>query len=181
MASPLRRPHARHHVLLNWWIGSYWLATPGTDPADNATVLLGDDSEPQPDALLTIIGGQTRDSEDEYILGPPEWIGEIASSTASYDLHSKKRDYERWGVQEYVVFLIRQKKVVWFVRENDRFVELQPDSDGIFRSRVFPGLWLDPEAFFRRDAARVEDVLKAGLQSDAHQEFVQRLAQRRES
>ena len=177
MPSPMKLPHGVYHGRLNHWLVSYSDATPGTLSADNATIILGEDSEPQPDNCLSIVGGQARINDDEYLTGPPELTAEVASSTASYDLHSKRRDYERYGVQEYIVFVVHQQKVVWFTRENDRFLELQPDADGILRSRVFPGLWLDPDAFFRLDVARLQQVLQEGLSSSAHQEFVAKLRQ----
>ena len=48
--------------------------------------------------------------------------------------------------REYVVVAVRMNKVFWFVRRRGKFKELPPHSDGIFRSEVFPGLWLDPVA-----------------------------------
>jgi hypothetical protein len=53
---------------------------------------------------------------------------------------------------------------------------LVPDEAGIVRSEVFPGLWLDVEAFFRLEVPRVLAVLQAGLASAEHGEFVRRLA-----
>ncbi len=54
MASPLRRPHGVHHPELS---GVFWLykgGTPGIEVLDNATTILGDESEPQPDLALRI-------------------------------------------------------------------------------------------------------------------------------
>ena len=36
--------------------------------------------------------------QDGYATGPPELIVEVASSSASIDLHAKRRDYEQAGV-----------------------------------------------------------------------------------
>src|SRR5881296_2504518 len=139
--SPLRKAHGRHHALVMGWLINYWIATPGTETMDNATAILGDDSEPQPDATLIIepeSGGQTRVSEDGYATGPPELIVEVASSSESIDLHRKCRDYERAGVLEYVVVVLRQHVVRWFVLQDGAYQEMWVDADGIFRSRVFP-------------------------------------------
>src|SRR5262245_58070664 len=52
--SPLRSEHGESHALVMGWLTLYWIATPGTRVRDNATAILGDDSEPQPDATLII-------------------------------------------------------------------------------------------------------------------------------
>jgi len=48
--------------------------------------------------------------------------------------------------------------------------------DGLLRSAVFPGLWLDPGALLPLNGARVFDVLDMGLRSPEHQDFVRHLA-----
>lgn len=178
VASPTTPKHGKAHNLLNVWIGTYHASTPGTEAFDGTTVLLAKDSEPEPDGLLTIVGGGTHEDDEGYLVGQPEFTAEIASSTASYDLHSKRRDYEKHGVQEYLIAVVRQKRIVWLVRENDRYVELAPGDDGIYRSRVMPGLWLDPQAFLANDYARVLDVLQNGIASPEHAAFVADLARR---
>jgi hypothetical protein len=50
------------------------------------------------------------------------------------------------------------------------------DADGIWRSRVFPGLWLDGAAFIAGDMKKVLAVLQLGMASTEHAEFVRRLA-----
>jgi hypothetical protein len=91
-------------------------------------------------------------------------------------LNDKRLDYERTGVREYIVAALRQQRVYWFVRRDGRFVEMQPGADGILRSEVFPGLWLDPDALLRVDRRRVLEVLRQGLATPAHAAFVARLA-----
>jgi Uma2 family endonuclease len=140
---------------------------------------LAESSEPQPDCCLYISsekGGQTKVNDKNYLTGPPELIVEIASSTESNDLHSKKRDYERAGVREYVVVAIRKQEVFWFVREGETFAQLPLGDDGIYRSRVFPGLWLDPAALLRLDSKQLRAVLDAGCAADEHAKFVEKLA-----
>jgi Uma2 family endonuclease len=181
--SPLSLDHGFHHALIMTWLGNYTIATPGTSMADNATTILGETSEPQPDGVLIIepaFGGQTRLSEEGYLTGAPELIVEVASSSASIDLHAKRRDYEQAGVLEYAVVVLRQRVMRWFVLQDGTYQELSADADGIFRSRVFPGLWLHANALLQRDGATVMDVLRQGLATPEHTAFVQRLqAQRR--
>jgi hypothetical protein len=106
-------------------------------------------------------------------------LGEISSASEAYDLNSKYRDYEKAGVLEYVVILLREQVVRWFLRQNDRFEPLVPDEQGIFRSQTFPGLWLDSAALFRDDGAALMATLQQGLQSPEHAAFVSQLAARR--
>src|SRR5262249_11215700 len=157
---------------------NYQAETPGTDALDNTSAILGDDSEPQPDACILILpecGGQTREDEDGWLEGTPELIVEIASSSEAYDLHEKRADYERYGVKEYVVYAARQRRVYWWVRRGDRYEELAAGADGVFRSETFPGLWLDADALARSDGRRMSEVLRQGLATPEHAAFVAQL------
>lgn len=179
MSSPLKPRHGRMHIRVTHWLGSYEDATPGVETYDNVTAILGEDSEPQPDVCLIIApvkGGQMRVNEDEYLEGAPELVAEIALSRESFDLNEKRNDYERAGVREYIVVALRQDRVYWFISRNDRFEDLPLGADGIYRSEVFPGLWLDPAALLRRDGARMREVLQQGLAAPEHAAFVARLA-----
>jgi len=180
--SPLRSEHGESHALVMGWLTNYWIATPGTRVRDNATAILGDFSEPQPDAALVIdpeSGGQTSISEDGYATGPPELIVEVASSSESIDLHRKRRDYEQTGVSEYVVVVLRQRLVRWFVLQGGTYREVEADASGIFKSTVFPGLWLNAPALLRLDGRQVMATLQQGLETPEHVAFVLQLQERR--
>jgi Uma2 family endonuclease len=182
MSSPLKRKHARSDVRLIQWISAYEDDTPGTEALANTTNILGSDSELQPDGCLFILpefGGQIWEDEKGYVNGAPEWVGEVSDSSESIDLGRKKHDYEKAGVREYMVAALRTKQMFWFVRRRGKFKNLPPGPDGILRSEVFPGLWLDPEAFFKRDGKRVLAVLLQGLSSPEHAAFVKKLAAKR--
>lgn len=177
--SPLMTPHAQHHALIMHWLGEFQLHTPGTTVLDNATVILGFESEPQPDATLVIdpaSGGQTRIDEQGYLHGPPELVVEVASSSEAYDTHEKLRDYERAGVPEYVVVLLRDRAVRWMVLRDERFEDVPAPSDGILRSRTMPGLWLDTSALLARDSRILIETLRKGMATAEHAAFVGRLS-----
>lgn len=184
MSAALRRSHGRSSAMLIRWLGAYEAETPGVEVYDNATTIMGEDSEPQPDACLIIqpeCGGQMQVTVDDYLQGAPEFAAEVASSSESYDLHSKKRDYELAGVREYLVVALRQQAVFWFVNRGGTFEEKRPDADGIFRSEIFPGLWLDPAALIQWDIRGMQAVLQAGLATAEHTAFVAQLAAGRTS
>jgi Uma2 family endonuclease len=146
MSSPMKRKHGRHGIRLSQWLAGYEDATPGTESLEGATGILGQDSELQPDGCLIVLpecGGQTWEDDDGYINGAPEWVDEVSDSTESIDLTRKKLDYEKAGVREYVVIALRKREIFWFIRRRGKFKPAPAGSDGIFRSEVFPGLWLD--------------------------------------
>jgi Uma2 family endonuclease len=146
MPAALRfRSHGQPHGWIIGWLVSYEAATPGVALGVEPTVRLDLDNEPQPDAVLLITpeaGGQARLSEDDYIEGAPELVVEIAASSVAIDLHAKKQAYRRNGVKEYIVWQVIDQKLTWFYLEQGEYLELASDSNGILRSRVFPGLWL---------------------------------------
>lgn len=176
MASPVPRSHGRPHAAVMAWLSGYWLATPGVDLNDNTTVRLDLDNEPQPDALLRLeSGGRSRISEDDYVEGAPELVVEVAASSASIDLHDKKRAYRRNGVQEYIVWQILENQLNWFSLQDGEYVPLAADVDGVIKSQVFPGLWLAVNALISGEMAHVLTVLQQGINSKEHAEFVQQL------
>jgi Uma2 family endonuclease len=183
MPSPVRhRRHSNPHGQIVTWLGYYSLNTPGVEVGDNGSTRLDLDNEPQPDGLLIIeseCGGQCRIREDDYVEGALELVAEVASSSVSYDLGPKLKAYRRNGVREYVVWRVLDRAVDWFVLRNDQFEAMLPGADGILRSSVFPGLWLDPSALVRGDLTAAFDALRQGLESDEHKAFVQRLQQAR--
>lgn len=180
--SPVSENHGIPQADLLGWFATYRAFTPGVILADNTTVRLDEDNEPQPDCLLRITDpkhGQTRHSLDGgYIEGAPELIAEIAASSASYDLHSKKNVYRRNGVREYIVWRTLDKAIDWFVLHEGEYTLLQVGEDGIHRSLFFPGLWLDTTALLAGDLAKVLHVIQQGIASPEHQAFVEKLTSR---
>jgi Putative restriction endonuclease len=179
LPSPVRTDvHGIPHTALMWWLQSYQLATPGVFVADNSTLRIDLENVFQPDGLMMIdaaLGGQARVDADGYISGAPELVGEVSATTASIDLNLKLRVYRRNQVREYIVWRVLDQAIDWFVLQQSEFVRLVPGSDGILRSEVFPGLWLDPEALLRRDLPAVLSRLHEGLASPEHAAFVAKL------
>jgi Uma2 family endonuclease len=178
MPSPISLNHGDFQNPLCGWLHIYTASTPGCRAGTEATWVMGKRDVPQPDIALRILpetGGQSR-VEGEYGAGAPELVVEVATSSRARDLGVKLKLYERMGVLEYLVAVTRQKKFVWNVLTPGGYQALEPDADGIFRSRCFPGLWLDPAAFWQLDPARMNAVLQQGLSSPEHAAFAARLA-----
>jgi len=178
MASPLRiTQHGEPHAHILTWLGIYKAFTPNLQIGDNATVLLDDENEPQPDVLLRIVkGGQSTITDDGYVEGSPELIVEIAASTVSIDLHDKLKVYCRNQVQEYLVWRVYDQELDWFRWRDGQYIKLVPDATGIIKSEIYPGLWLDVNALLAGNLAEVLAVLQTGMNSPEHEIFVQRLS-----
>ncbi len=183
VTSPLKRRHGWYGFRIVHWLAEYESETPGTEGLENATNILGPESEPQPDVCLRILpecGGQAREDKNGYLTGAPELVVQVSLTTERLDLMERKKDFETAGVREYLVIALRKQKVFWFGRRRGKFNEIPPGPDGILRSEIFPGLWLDPAALLDGDVKRLMAVLRLGLASPEHSTFVARLKQKRE-
>jgi len=179
MPSPVRHQrHSNPHSRLNARLAQYAEMTPGVESGDNGTLRLDVINEPQPDLYLLIrpeCGGQARISPDDYVEHAPELVAEIAASSVSIDLGTKRDVYARTGVREYLVWRVLDRVLDWFVLRGDAYQPLPLGPDGLYRSEVFPGLWLDPVAVLVGDGPRNLAVLQMGITSPEHAAFVERL------
>src|SRR5712692_6874837 len=176
MPSPVRaKRHAQPHGHLAGWLVLYASETPGVECFDNSTVRLDLDNEPQPDLVLIKLpakGGAARISADDYIEGAPELALEIVGSSQAYDLHQKKGAYRRNGVCEYLAWVTVENRLVWWELREGEYQEIAPQADGLLKSHVFPGLWLDTAALLRKDMKSVLATLRRGLDTPEHKAFV---------
>jgi len=179
LPSPVGMRHGKPHSILGAWLAFYSAESIGTESFIDITAIIGGDSEPQPDVSLIIspeAGGQTKVSEDDYLTGSPELAVEISHTTTLVDLHAKKQMYEKYGVREYIVVETKRRAIHWFIRRDSKFVAIKPGADGLFKSRVFPGLWLEPGAVFEQSAKKLLSVLEAGLATPEHAKFTAKLS-----
>lgn len=178
--SPVRvYRHGQPHADLIGWMFNYRAATPHVGTGDNTTARLDLDNEPQPDAMMFIepgFGGQIHISDEDYVESAPELVAEVASSSVSFDLNTKLHVYRRNGVREYLVWRVLDRQFDWFVLEAGEFHRQTPDQDGILKSTVFSGLWLDPAALLEGKLAQVLAVLDRGIRTPQHAAFVAKLA-----
>ena len=179
MPSPVRaEEHGDPHFTVAGWLGRYEWKTPGTIGSDNATVRLQiGANQPQPDLHLRIEaerGGRTW-MENGYVAGPPELVAEVAASSVNYDLHEKRDAFERNGIPEYIVWRIEDAAIDWFILRGNEYEKLAL-VEGVYRSEIFPGLWLDADALIRDDRKRLVRVARKGTASRVYATFVAKLA-----
>jgi Uma2 family endonuclease len=180
MPSPLSADHGDMDGAVGGWLFYYQSRTPGTAMGHNTTSFILDDT-PQPGVNLRIMpeyGGGSR-LEDRFIAGIPELLVEVCRSSTAYDLHQKFDLYQAAGIPEYLTILMYEREIRWHVLVDGAYQRLAPDATKIWRSQVFPGLWLDGPALLAGDSARLLAKLDEGLQSTEHQAFVEKLARSR--
>lgn len=178
MNMPLYADHSDPDAFIIGLLFTYSMETPGTKVRNGITTKLGLKSEVQPDSCLLIepeYGGRTRLDAKGMMVEAPELVVEIGSSSLRRDLDAKRRVYEQAGALEYVVFAARDRKFHWFALRDGKFDDLAIDPDGLYRSRAFPGFWIDEAAFAANDGRAALAALRRGLESTEHVEFVERL------
>lgn len=161
LPSPIRsKGHAEEQMLMLVWLDAYASRheESGLSAQPPNSVMLDDENEPEPDAML--FRKDQAQFDDGYLASAPELIVEIAASSAARDLHQKKRAYECNGVREYIVWRTRDKAIDWFRLVDGAYVTISPNAEGIIESAEFPGLRLDVPAMLAHDRARVLRALR---------------------
>ena len=180
MPSPLGHAHGRAQVPVIMWLDYYAENTFGVEVLDNATTILGWKSEPQPDALLRVLpecGGRSHDEE-----------GYIHGARSSWSKFPRQPGTWTWGQRRPITSgpgcwntssAIEPDEIFWFGQEQGVLVPRPIGDDGLYRSTVFPGLWLDPAALLKGDRRRLRAVVELGCATPEHAAFVARLAKPR--
>ncbi len=155
LPSPVKvESHADPHALILLWLGTFAADKEAIRSLAPASVLLDDQNEPEPDAILirTTPGWL---SEDGYIAKAPELVAEIAGSSRSRDVNQKTRAYERNGIREYIIWRTGDKAIDWYVLSDGHYVLKAPDAQGQIESDEFPGLVMDVPAMLAMDRRKV--------------------------
>ncbi len=170
MPSPLSRSHARRDSLIHVWLFHYAERAGHCEMLPNATWLMGRKSAPQPDLSLRRtreFGGRSKTGSNDLMAGVPELAVEICLSSRSYDLGPKRALYQTSGVPEYLAVVVENEQIEWRTLQGGRYRLMKQHRDGTFRSRVFPGLWLDADAYWRLDWPRMLATLERGLATES--------------
>ncbi len=181
MPRPLGDRHGIVDAYAGLWLGYYKSRTPGTKVSHNATTILDDENEFQPDCWLRILpekGGRTRSgrhvrrrlSRNWSSKSPPR-PGRSTSAPSSPNTSGLAPSNTSSSPS------IPTRSSGTSARGIGSSGSI-PDPDGIYRSTTFPGLWLDPLALFADDGAALLATLDLGLATPQHAAFVADLAAR---
>ena len=153
LGSPVSLNHSKGQGVLSTWLGLYALLHPEVSMHTDGSVRLDADNQFQPDVFLWRPGGGSARVGDKDLLdGAPELVVEVAASSVSRDLFSKKHVYRRNGVREYIVWRVRDDALDWFELLEGEYVLRERDAAGFIESKQFPGLRLNVSALLAGDA-----------------------------
>jgi Uma2 family endonuclease len=101
----------------------------------------------EPDLMFIATEHLDRITPDR-IEGPVDLVVEVVSDdSVTRDRREKPREYAEVGVPEYWIVEGRQGKhgfVAYELHPDGRYVAIDPDETGLIRSKVLPGLVVDP-------------------------------------
>ena len=165
LASQVSIAHGSYHTLLGGLLHYYaHLSKQNLLVTANTTLLAPDGSSLQPDVAMARRGRVQVGTK--YLEQIPDLVVEISSSSQAYDLGPKLAAYRAAGLREYVVVMLRDRRVEWRVMSGTRYRLLPQPADGVLRSPHFPGLWLDTGALFpAEDLERLYSTLERGVAS----------------
>ena len=157
-------------------VNRYRLLTTGLYVCVHVPVLLDAETRIVPGLVAMVNGGRLKQCQPsaEGFQGPPNFVLDVFNwgETAEYE---RRRDlFERFGVTEYVALEDTHAPTLHWNRENGgRFQEIEPDADGLIKSKALPGLWIPTRALAARDWWSVLAAIERGASRRGHHEFVE--------
>ncbi|MCS5694811.1 Uma2 family endonuclease [Desulfofundulus thermocisternus] len=100
--------------------------------------------------------------KETYMDGPPDLIVEITSpESLARDRGEKYVEYEAAGVKEYwLIDPDRRQAEFYRLAEEGRYRTVYPNEEGIYRSEVIPGFWLQVSWLWQDPLPSAIDCLK---------------------
>ncbi len=83
--------------------------------------------------------------------------------------------FEVNGVSEYILWRDKDQTIDWFILRRGKYQRLAPTKNGLLKSKVFPGLWLDAKALIAGDMIKVLETVQQGIASPEHRRFVAKM------
>ena len=77
-------------------------------------------------------------------------------------------------MREYLAWITGEQRLVWWESSQGEYQEIGAAPEGLLKSGVFPGLWLETSALLRGDMQAVLSSLQRGIDSPEHAAFLSR-------
>jgi Uma2 family endonuclease len=115
----------------------------------------------EPDVLFITQQNLVR-LKDTYLEGPADLVVEVVSPESRLrDRGEKMAEYELGRVQEYWIVDPDKRQADFYVLGDDgRYERRKPDAQGIYRSAVVPGFWVDEQWLWNDPPPKTLSVLR---------------------
>ena len=158
---------------LGMCINHYRLRTVGLFACINVGVKIEEEII-YPDLIVTIGQGNSKqcspDFENNYFVGPPNFILEIRDDFKSQAFKDRKKLFASSGVQEYFIVNEDLSKFEWNRLVDNKFKTIKPDKAGLIKSTSLPGMWIPIPALKNGDFFNIIGSIEHGLtRRDHHQ------------
>jgi Uma2 family endonuclease len=162
------RPVSREHQLIGGFLftvlRSFVEARQSGEVFDQTFVMKlgpGQLSGREPDVMFVAKAGLSR-LRDTYLDGPAELVVEIVSpESITRDRQIKPAEYEQAGVREYWLIDPLEREAKFYQLQADgRYALATVTEEGIYRSVVLEGLWIDIRWLWQRPLPSLISVLK---------------------
>jgi len=160
-------------------VNRYRIATPGIYVCFHVPVIL-DEIQIVPGLVAQVNHGRLKqcDATEEGFVGPPNFVLDVFGAGELEEYESRKASFERFGVTEYVVLIADKHQTCHWNRigENDgdkKFASVEPDENGIIKSKALPGLWFSTNHAKERQQWTLVDLVERGITRLGHHELME--------
>jgi hypothetical protein len=157
-------------------VNRYRLFTTGMYVCVHVPVLLDAETRVVPGLVAMINGGRLKQCVPSAhgFQGPPNFVLDVFNRGERPEYERRRGLFERFGVTEYVVVEDTPSPTLHWNREDGgRFQEVEPDADGLIKSKALPGLWIPTRALAARDWWTVLAAIERGVSRRGHHEYVE--------
>ncbi len=120
---------------------------------------LSSDTVREPD-LVFVANGHMERVKETYLDGTADLVIEIVSAdSVGRDRGEKYYEYEQAGIPEYWLIDSRTHRAEFYQLQGGYYQPVLPDAEGVYRSRVLAGFWLNVKWLQQDPLPAVEDVL----------------------
>jgi len=135
-------------------VNRWRLLSPGWYVCVLAKVQLSPEEAEVPGLVAMVNYGRKKQCQvqDEVFHGPPNFVLDVFESEEDEDYKRRRDRFSKHGVEEYFVAFNDEPVVLhWHRRDTSGYRLVEPDGDGILRSRALPNFWLPSKAIEERD------------------------------
>ena len=160
-------------------VNRYRISTPGIYVCFHVPVILDKETRFVPGLVAQVNHGRFKqcDATEEGFKGPPNFVLDVFGPDELDEYESRRSSFERFGVVEYVALIADEHTTCHWNRLDDsdgkKFVSVEPDDNGVIKSKALPGLWFSTNHAKDRDWWTLIDLVDRGITRLGHHEFME--------